>query len=150
MKTSRFCHIFCNVIMDVIMLQYQICKPLGLLIYCMVLHHSKMGRHVINPLKYVFWTSRKSEKQVSKYHNHTLHTITNGTVRKSLCKNINSHKTSGRQPKQSNQSPLFPPHQEDLKCKTRRTQKQVPNIEPPQTMGATINNESKFLEWTAA
>ena len=47
-NTSRFYHLFRNVIMDVITLRYQICKPLVVYrIYCMALYHSQTRRHVI-------------------------------------------------------------------------------------------------------
>ena len=36
-KTSRFCHLFCNVIMDVITLWFQISKPL--VVYIQILLH---------------------------------------------------------------------------------------------------------------
>ena len=48
MTTSRFCHLLRNVIMDVIMLHYEICKPLVVYrFYCMSLFHSQMRCHVI-------------------------------------------------------------------------------------------------------
>ena len=47
---SRFCHLFCNVIMDVITFS-KICKPLAVYrFYCMALYHSQTRRHVIKKL----------------------------------------------------------------------------------------------------
>ena len=42
-KTLRFCHLLRNVIIDVIALRYENCKPLVVLnyqFYCMMIHHS--------------------------------------------------------------------------------------------------------------
>ena len=47
-KTSRFCHLLRNIIMDVITSRYKICKPLVVYRFLyMVLYHSQMRRHVI-------------------------------------------------------------------------------------------------------
>ena len=47
-KTSIFYHILHYVIMDVITLRYEICKPLVVdQFYCMALYHSKARRYVI-------------------------------------------------------------------------------------------------------
>ena len=48
-KTSRFCNIFRNLIMDIISCCNKICKP-GVVYqyYCMELYHSQMRRHVMN------------------------------------------------------------------------------------------------------
>ena len=50
-KTSRFCHILGNLIMNVITYLYEICLPLVVYrFYCMALYHSHMRPHVINPV----------------------------------------------------------------------------------------------------
>ena len=55
LKKSRFCHLFRNIILDVIMLRYQICKPLVVYqLCCMALYHSQSRRHVIKPFLVVW------------------------------------------------------------------------------------------------
>ena len=50
-KMSRLCHPLRNVIMDIITLRYEICKPFVVYrFYCMAFYHSQMQCHVINPL----------------------------------------------------------------------------------------------------
>ena len=47
-KTSKFCHLLRNVIMDVITLCYEICKPLVVYrFYCIALYLSQARLHVI-------------------------------------------------------------------------------------------------------
>ena len=47
-KTSRVCHFFCSVLINVIALRCQICKPLVVYrFYCMALYHSLTRRYVI-------------------------------------------------------------------------------------------------------
>ena len=48
-KMSRFYHLLCNVIMDVITLRFKICKPLVVYrFYCMGLYRFQTRRHMIN------------------------------------------------------------------------------------------------------
>ena len=66
---------------------------------------------------------------IRKYHNNTLQT--NPWYHEEETQNTNSHKTSGRQSKQSNQSS----HPQQDACKTRKDTKfcitkQVPNTKP--------------------
>ena len=65
-KTSRFCHLFRHIIMDVITLHYQICKPLVVYqFYCMS-DHSQTGPHVINIGKLLFIHTFLSNSTTSK------------------------------------------------------------------------------------
>ena len=68
MKKSRFCQILRNIIMDIIMLCYEICKPLVVdRFYSMALYHPKTQHHVINPDTIEF-TRTQSNKILSYPH----------------------------------------------------------------------------------
>ena len=78
---------------------------------------------------------------IRKYQTHTLQT--NPRHHEKEPQNTNSQKMSRRQLKQINQLSL--PHQDNfITIRTRGTEEQNEelNTEPPQAMGATINNES--------
>ena len=84
---------------------------------------------------------------IRKYMYHNLTLRINPRHREEGPQNINSHKTPGRQLKQSD--PVSLPRQDD--CKTRKDiklyiPKQRPNTEPPQAMGGTLNNQSTTKE----
>ena len=86
-----------------------------------------------------------SRKQLIKYDQEIPNTL---QTKPQHLEKVTEHKQSKyiRKTKQSNQLSL--PHQND--CKTRKgtkycITKQGPIIEPPLTMGATINNESTIV-----
>ena len=50
-KTSRFYHLLCNIVMDVITLHYLFCKPLVVYqFYCMALYHFQTQHHVVKKI----------------------------------------------------------------------------------------------------